>query len=222
MGSLYNYNHHPAYWVSLISSCIKTKGFEITGGSDDPLIVAGERLELTCEIDGEFDFCQWSYSDVWSCLTFSNAIDVQKSIKLFNVDVAMPASIEFGGDIVDAEEKWMLVEDEEVTFSCHGNGGTPAAEIFGFIGSEEEINEDEDDSLDENSSEEGANSDDERLLDASKEFSFTPSRDDCGKYLKCSAKQVNGDGDLLFEEVPQVSKQIMVVFPPKAHDEVYS
>ena len=59
----------------LILFAIKTKGFEITGGSDDPLIVAGERLELTCEIDGEFDFCQWSYSDAWACLTFSNAID---------------------------------------------------------------------------------------------------------------------------------------------------
>ena len=138
-----------------------------------------------------------------------DGIDVQKSVKLFNVDVAMPASIEFGGDIADVEDSWMLLEDEEVTFSCHGNGGTPAAEISGFIGSEEEINEDEDDVLDENSSEEEANFDDDRLMDASKEFIFTPSRDDCGKYLKCSAKQVNGDGDLLFDEVPQISKKVV-------------
>ena len=59
----------------LILFTIKTRGFEITGGSDDPLIVAGEQLELNCEIDGHFDFCQWSFSDAWSCLTFSNAID---------------------------------------------------------------------------------------------------------------------------------------------------
>jgi len=252
----------------LILFTIKTKGFEITGGSDDPLIAAGEQLELNCEIDGHFDFCQWSYSDAWNCLTFSNAIDeelpcedqergtitasegactlvledialddigeytcmsakidgieVQKSVKLFNVDVAMPASIEFGGDIADVEENWMLLEDEEVTFSCHGKGGTPAAEISGFIGSEEEINEDEDEALDENSSEEEANFDDDRLMDASKEFTFTPSRDNCGQYLKCSAKQFNGDGDLLFEDIPQISKKIMVVFPPKPHDEVHS
>merc|ERR1711970_387090 len=172
-------NNHPAHWswttfISLESQrhnmkilsllilfIINAKGFEITGGSDDPLIAAGDQLELNCEIDGHFDFCQWSYSDAWSCLTFSNAIDeelpcedqergtitasegactlvleditlddigeytcmsakidgidVQKSVKLFNVDVAMPASIEFGGDIADVEETWMLLEDEEVT-----------------------------------------------------------------------------------------------------------
>jgi len=249
----------------LILSVAKHRGFEITGGSDDPLIVAGERLELTCDIEGDFNFCQWSYSDAWSCLTYSNALDeelpcedqeratitasegsctlgledvtledigeykcmtgkleggeVLQSVKLINVEVAMPASIEFGGDIADVEEKWMLIEDEEVTFSCHGNGGSPAAEVLGFVGSDEEVNEDEDDALDESMFEELANGDDERLIDITKEFTFTPSRDDCGKYLKCSAKQVNGDGELLIEDVPQIFRQIMVVFPPQPHEE---
>merc|ERR1712123_136232 len=208
----------------LILSVAKHRGFEITGGSDDPLIVAGERLELACDIEGDFNFCQWSYSDAWSCLTYSNALDeelpcedqeratitasegsctlgledvtledigeykcmtgkleggeVLQSVNLINVEVAMPASIEFGGDIADVEEKWMLIED---------------------------------DALDESMFEELANGDDERLIDITKEFTFTPSRDDCGKYLKCSAKQVNGDGELLIEDVPQIFRKIMVV-----------
>jgi hypothetical protein len=58
----------------LIFTVARIRSYEITGGSADTLIVAGERLELSCEIDGEYDFCSWSYSDdTWACLTNVNA-----------------------------------------------------------------------------------------------------------------------------------------------------
>ena len=138
--------------------------------------------------------------------------ELVSSDKLVNVVVAMPANVEFGGAIAEVEEKWMLLENEEVTFSCHGNGGTPAAEVFGFLGSDEAINEDDDIALDEASFEELTNFDDERLIDITKEFTFAPSREDCGKYLKCFARQSNDDGDLVFEDVPEISMQVKYRF----------
>ena len=143
--------------------------------------------------------------------------ELVKSEKIISVSVAMQASLEFGGDIAEIEEKWMVLEDEEITFSCHGNGGSPPAEVLGFIGSEEEINEDEDAPLDESTSDEVTNGDDERLLDVSKVFSFIPTRDDCGKYLKCASKQMNDDGELLFEDVPSLSKQVCITFSQNYH-----
>lgn len=256
------------FCLFFVLAVVNIRALEIIDASADPLIAVGERLELTCDIEGEYDFCEWTYSDAWQCMTYKGSLgeemtcddqeratvigtegsctlgleditlddqgeftcmvgiiedsDLVKVDHLFTVAVAVPGNVEFGGDITEADDMWMILQDEEVTFSCHGNGGTPAAEVLGFLGSDEAINEDEDDALDEASLEELENPDDERLIDITKEFTFTPSRDDCGKYLKCSAKQFNDDGELVFEDVPEISKKIMVVFPPQPNDEEHA
>ena len=120
--------------------------------------------------------------------------------------MAVSSSLEFGGDITHAMEKWMVLEEEEVTFECIARAGRPAAEVTGYVGVKEEVVEEEDTALfDVDTQEEEG---DEGLVDVIKTYSFVPSRDDCGKFLKCQSKQLGDDGELLFDEALEVSKQV--------------
>ena len=116
--------------------------------------------------------------------------------------MATAATLEFGGDITHAMEKWMILEGEEVTFECLARGGKPAAEVLGALGDEQEDVELEVVTEEETEAADG-------LIDVMKEFRLTPSRADCGKWVKCSASQRDGEGEVVFEAA-SLAKQVMV------------
>ena len=58
----------------LLLAVVKSRAYEIIDGSADTLIAAGERLELNCDIEGEYDLCEWTYSDAWQCMTYKSAM----------------------------------------------------------------------------------------------------------------------------------------------------
>ena len=57
----------------VLLAIIRSQAVEIIEASPDTLIVAGDRLDLNCNVEGEYDFCEWSYSDAWQCMTYNNA-----------------------------------------------------------------------------------------------------------------------------------------------------
>ena len=96
----------------------------------------------------------------------------------------------------------MILEGEEVTFECLARGGKPAAEVLGALGDEQEDVELEVVTEEETEAADG-------LIDVMKEFRLTPSRADCGKWVKCSASQRDGEGEVVFEAA-SLAKQVMV------------
>ena len=90
---------------------------------------------------------------------------------------------------MDSGDVWMVLEEEEATFTCLARGASPAAELAGFLGEEEQMDDGPE-------STEG-----EGVWDTETEVSFIPSRADCGKVVRCVATQ-----ELFGEQV--VEKQV--------------
>ena len=102
--------------------------------------------------------------------------ELVKGSQSIAVEVAREATLQFES----SETHW--VEGLEVRASCSSLGGTPRPEVLGYLGEDqledftEEVEEEE----------------------VKVTFSLTPSREDSGKYLKCSSQQTDGDGRVLF------------------------
>ena len=111
--------------------------------------------------------------------------DLVKDIQSVAVSVARKAELQFDEE---PEEPWLLLEGQQVTFSCSALGGTPEPEILAYLGARE---------LWEDGREE------DRAT-----FSFTPERADTGKFLRCSSQQTDHDGGLLFEGPQEITKEV--------------
>jgi len=128
---------------------------------------------------------------------------------LVTLQVATPGSIEFGGPIVEEEgEKWMLVEDQEASFQCISRGGNPMPEVTGYL---DDVEPSDVDTI---------QNEEDGTWEVEKEYTFVPSRDDCGKEVKCVVSQLNEDGELIFGEQLEISKKIMVIYPPQPAEPV--
>ena len=112
--------------------------------------------------------------------------ELVKGSQSIAVEVAREASLQFES----SESHW--VEGLELTASCSSLGGTPLPEVLAFLGG---------DQLESFTQEEGGEG--VRLT-----FSLTPSREDSGKYLKCSSQQTDGEGRVLFSGPQEISKKV--------------
>ena len=102
-----------------------------------------------------------------------------------------------------------------MTFSCSATGGLPKPYLSGYVGSEED-NDDDNIELDVEMNESDEN-------DVNTTFRFTPTMQHCGKYLKCSILQDNDiNGGSLFGGSSTISKKIHVVYPPQPNQDILS
>ena len=89
---------------------------------------------------------------------------------------------------------------QETTFTCLSAGGKPKAVISAHLGEEEELgDEDLELELDNEESEE---------TEQSATFKINPAREDCGKFIRCSALQTGLQGEELFGGVKTVSQKV--------------
>ena len=107
------------------------------------------------------------------------------------VQVAQQASLELGG--VGEEEVWTLQADQPAQFSCGAEGGVPAAQVSALLGPQEQLD----------------TWADTELGGGAGQFSLTPTREDCGKYVKCKAQQVDDNGDVFFGGPQLMFKKVM-------------
>ena len=89
---------------------------------------------------------------------------------------------------------------QETTFTCLSAGGKPKAVISAHLGEEEELgDEDLELELDNEESEE---------TEQSATFKINPAREDCGKFIRCSALQTGLQGEELFGGVKTISQKV--------------
>ena len=112
--------------------------------------------------------------------------ELVKGSQSIAVEVAREASLQFES----SESHW--VEGLELTASCSSLGGTPLPEVLAFLGG------DQLESFTQEEEGEGV-----RLT-----FSLSPSREDSGKYLRCSSQQTDGEGRVLFSGPQEISKKV--------------
>ena len=144
-----------------------------------------------------------------------------KDTRTISVEVATEADLQFGEDVDTSEEAVIMLKDQvtkeklkskgwnndcfllpqETTFSCSASGGKPRAEITAQLGEGEEAG-DEDMEL-ELDTEEGEDT------EQTASFLITPAREDCGKFIRCSALQTGLQGEELFGGVKTISQKVM-------------
>lgn len=89
---------------------------------------------------------------------------------------------------------------QETTFSCTATGGKPEPAISAHFGDGEEPS-DEDMDLDLELDYEDS--------DQTATFSVIPGREDCGKFIKCSAIQTGLHGEELFGGLKTISQKVI-------------
>lgn len=117
--------------------------------------------------------------------------ELVKGSESITVEVAREAKLQFEDSISLAESAWVLMEGEEVRANCSSVGGTPRPVMLGYLG---------EDQLEAEIEEEG---EEVRLS-----FSLIPSKEDSGKYLRCSSIQTDEDGMALFFGSQEITKKV--------------
>lgn len=139
------------------------------------------------------------------------------------VDVAVESLASFGGHFAASEDNSVMVDaDQEVEVECSATGGYPTANVRAFFGpNKDEINDVADGGSDvelEFVEEELIASDEDETTSVSRKFTMVPSRDDCGKYVKCIAEQLDSNGNPIGDASTFDWRKIMVQFPPLPKD----
>ena len=135
------------------------------------------------------------------------------------VDVVVPADVHFDEEMT-GENVLPVTEGEAVIVKCHALGGYPLPEITASLGDEEgpidpdldiPLEEVPDSGYDMTQNEDGT-------ADVTQAYYFVPHMSDCGKYLKCAARQADPEtGEVVFgTEDSLTTQKIMVQFGPTA------
>ena len=90
---------------------------------------------------------------------------------------------------------------QETTFTCLSAGGKPGAVISAHLVEGEELISDDLEDL-ELDNEEGGET------EQSSTFKIIPAREDCGKFIRCSALQTGLQGEELFGGVKTISQKV--------------
>ena len=136
------------------------------------------------------------------------------------VDVVSPAGLHFGAEMIEAAagDSWAVKSQEAFVVECHATGAYPQAEMVAYLGSEDgPIDEENDEPL---MLTEGATSlteNDDGSFDLVQFYTHIPHMSDCGKFVKCAARQVSSDGEeaLVGLDETVITQRIRVEFPPQ-------
>ena len=163
------------------------------------------------EVDRAFDMGDYKCSIV----RMGDDNQAETVTGVMNVDIAMPASVRFESTFA-AEEVISVKEGEMALVECHAKGGYPDPEVQVAMGLEEGVIDVENDVLlaeTEGIADSRAMMDD-GTVDLIKLYTFMPTAEDTGKFIKCEAVQYDSEDNLIFDSNMQ-SREIMVTYPPQ-------